>query len=311
MPGIGIILNPYSRANLKDPERIKRLGFIVGDRGSCHSTETLDEVRSIAGEFKERRIDILGLSGGDGTNHLTLSTFLEVYGDEPLPRVALLRGGTMNNLATQLGIRGRSERILSNLIVKYHEGGSFAEKQLPLIRINGTYGFIFGTGVVSRFLDIYRKAKDGPTPWTAARVLAMAVGSALVHGKFAAQMFERFDCRITVDGKEQPFKNYNMIFAGSMETLGFNFRLLYRANQVPGKCQVVAISETPGQLLKNFHRGLLAKRLKGEGIIDELFERIVFEFERPVRYIVDGDLYDAASARIEVSLGPTLTFLVA
>jgi len=118
MPGIGIILNPYSSLYRNDPERLKRVGFIVGDRGSCHATDTLDDVRELASEFKERDIDILGISGGDGTNHKTLTAFIKVYGEKPLPRIAFLRGGTANNTATQLGIRGTPERILSNLMFK-------------------------------------------------------------------------------------------------------------------------------------------------------------------------------------------------
>ncbi|HPM41898.1 MAG TPA: sphingosine kinase, partial [bacterium] len=69
MSGIGIILNPHSRSNRKNPERIKQLGFIVGDRGSCHATETLDQVRDLAREFRNRGVEVLGISGGDGTNH--------------------------------------------------------------------------------------------------------------------------------------------------------------------------------------------------------------------------------------------------
>ena len=122
MSGIGIIINPYARGHRRHPARANRLGFIVGDKGSCHATKDLLDVENLAVEFKDRNIDILGLSGGDGTIHKTLTTFINVYGDTPLPKIALLRGGTMNNLANTFKIHGTPERLLSNLILKYHEG---------------------------------------------------------------------------------------------------------------------------------------------------------------------------------------------
>ena len=117
MPGIGVILNPYSKKFKKDPNRAKHMGFIVGDKASCKETEDLDDLRRVAEEFKTRDIDILAINGGDGTNHCTLTTFLQVYREKPLPKIALLRGGTLNTVARSVGVKGRSEDILSNLLV--------------------------------------------------------------------------------------------------------------------------------------------------------------------------------------------------
>jgi diacylglycerol kinase (ATP) len=311
MPGIGIILNPYSRSNRKDPGRIKRLGFIVGDKGSCHSTETIAQVRELAHEFKGRNIDVLGISGGDGTNHRTLTIFLEVYGDQPLPRIALLRGGTMNNLANQLGIRGDSERILSNLIIKYHEGIPFVEKRMNMVSINGAHGFLFGMGLITRFIRVYQDVPGGPTPARGAWLLGRAMVSSVVNGKFARRLTERFDCRMTADGKAMPFRNYMMVFAGTMSTLGFNFRPLYRSTSEEGKFQAVAISATGRQLLTTFPRAFFARPSRSEHYVDEMCSRMVMEFERPMPYTIDGDMAEAPATRIEITTGPLLTMIIA
>ena len=310
MAGIGIIINPYSRSHRKDPERAKKLGFIVGDRGSCHSTETLDEVRSLAREFKERDIDILGISGGDGTNHRTLSVFLDVYGEKPLPKIALLRGGTMNNLANQLKIKGKSEKILSNLILKYHEGLPFKEFGIEMVRINGAYGFLFGMGLISRFIKVYQDVEGGPTPARGAWLLAKAMFSSFVNGRFSRQLSERFDCKISFDGKPAPFKNYMMIFAGTMSTLGFNFRPLYRATSIRGKFQSVCISATGRQLLFTFPRAFFALPARSEHYVDEMASSMVLEFSRPMEYTVDGDFSERPAERIEITTGPALTMII-
>lgn len=310
MPGIGIIINPWSRSHRQNPEKAKRMGFIVGDKGSCHSTDTLDQVRELAHEFKERQVDVLGISGGDGTNHQTLTTFLEVYGETPLPRIALLRGGTMNNLAGQLGIYGASERILSNLILKYHEGDAFSETKINMIKVNGYYGFFFGMGIISRFLDAYQNVEGGPTPTRAALLLARAMFSAMVNGRIARELCERFDGEISIDGRKMPFKNYNMIFAGTMRTLGFNFRPLYRATSVPGQFQTVAISATGRQLIATFPNALLARPAKSDHYVDEMGSRMVLKLAKPMSYTIDGDSPEHPSDCVDISMGPLLTCIV-
>lgn len=309
MPGIGVILNPYSRSNKKNPDRIERFGFIVGDKGSCHSTDTIDQVRDLARQFKERQIEILGISGGDGTNHKTLTTFVEVYGDTPLPKIAILRGGTMNNLAWQLGIKGTPEKILSDLILKYHHGQSFKETQINMIEIDGSYGFILGMGLVERFINIYQNV-DSPSPLRGLTLLIRATLSSIFNGKMAQRLCERFDVKMYIDGELQPFKNYMMIFAGTMQTLGFRFRPLYRGPTVPGKFQMVGISSTGRQLFTTFHRALMAKPSNSENYVDEMASRVVMEFDRPMRYTIDGDHADAPAARIEIKTGPLLTFVL-
>ena len=310
MSGIGIILNPHSRSNRKNPERIKQLGFIVGDRGSCHATETLDQVRELAHEFRDRDIEILGISGGDGTNHKTLTTFIEVYGDKPLPKIAFLRGGTMNNMANQLGIKGSPEKILSNLILKYHEGEPFVEERLNMIRVNGLYGFLFGMGLISRFIDIYQNVEGGPSPARGAWLLARASASALFNGRFVQHLCERFDAEISVDGKPLPFKNYMMIFAGTMKTLGFNFRPLYRATSIEGQFQTVAISATGRQLVSTFPNAFFGRPSKSDHYADEMGKSTILKLERPMSYTIDGDFPESPADRIEITTGPLLSCIV-
>lgn len=311
MSGIGVILNPYSRSNKKNPERIKQFGFIVGDRGSCHATESLDQVRDLAREFKERGVEILCISGGDGTNHRTLTTFIEVYKEVPLPKIALLRGGTMNNLAWQMGIRGNPENILSNLILKYHHGEPIRETKMNMIEVNGMYGFLFGMGVVERFIRIYQDAgSGGPTPLRGLYLLIRATISALMNGKFARHICERFNANLYLDGKKAPFKNYMMLLAGNMRTLGFYFRPLYRGATEEGKFQAVCISASGRQLFYTFPMALLEKPAHSEHYVDEMASNMVLEFDKPMYYTVDGDTCEAPVDRVEIKTGPLLTFVI-
>jgi len=154
--GIGIITNPHSRRNRRFPEQMRRLAYVLGDDDTYELTNRIEDVKAVARQFKERNIEVLALNGGDGTNHVTLSTFIDVYGDEPLPKITFLRGGTMNTISNGVGIKGTPSRLLANLVEKYYTGIPYETTERDMLKIsdeNGVnYGFIFGNGIVSNFL---------------------------------------------------------------------------------------------------------------------------------------------------------------
>src|SRR3954470_14930223 len=118
MPGIGLITNPRSRVNQRDPGRARRLSYLVGSHGNAEATKSIDDLYRVCEEFKKERIDVLGISGGDGTLHHTLTAMLSTYGEQPMPMIAILRGGTMNTVANSLGIKGETGQLLFELIDK-------------------------------------------------------------------------------------------------------------------------------------------------------------------------------------------------
>ena len=120
MSGIGVVLNPKSRRNLRDPGAALRLSRRLGDHGVLRTAGSVEELYRIAEDFRRVDIDVLAISGGDGTGHVTLTGFLNVYGGHTMPHVALLRGGTMNTVANSVGVRrGKPEGLLGRLIHAY------------------------------------------------------------------------------------------------------------------------------------------------------------------------------------------------
>src|SRR5476651_1926711 len=117
---IGVVLNPRSRRNLRDPGAALRLARTLGDHGIVRAVHSLDDLHRAAEDFKQLDIDVLGISGGDGTNHVTITGFIDVYDGSALPRLAFLRGGTMNTVANSVGVgHGRPEGLLGKLIRAY------------------------------------------------------------------------------------------------------------------------------------------------------------------------------------------------
>jgi hypothetical protein len=68
MPGIGVIVNPKARQNKRDPRAASRLSRALGDHGVVRTASSHEELARIAEDFRKLDIDVLGISGGDGTN---------------------------------------------------------------------------------------------------------------------------------------------------------------------------------------------------------------------------------------------------
>src|SRR5205809_168029 len=76
VPGIGLITNPRSRVNQREPGRARRLSYLDGSHGNAEATKTIDDLYRVCEEFKKERIDVLGISGGDGTMQHTLTAMI-------------------------------------------------------------------------------------------------------------------------------------------------------------------------------------------------------------------------------------------
>ena len=104
------------------------------------------------------------MHGGDGTLHKTVTALDRVFGDEPLPPIAILCGGTMNVVATSLAIRERRAVFLQAIIDAARDGRSLETIRRRCLRIGDKLGFLFGNGLPANFLDrVLRRPGDyGP-----------------------------------------------------------------------------------------------------------------------------------------------------
>ncbi len=307
MPGIGVVLNPHSKRYRKNPEKLRRMGFIVGDRGDCASTYNHQDIREVAQAFKEKDIEILAISGGDGTNHITLTTFIQVYGDKPLPKITFLRGGTLNTIAFSCGIFGAPEKILSNLLYKYHQEETFETTEIDVMQINGKYGFIWGCGLIYNFMEAYYKG-GVPSPVQAAKTLVKSIGSAIINGPLACRMFERMDAEVEVNGKKWSYKKYSAIFAGSIEYLGLGFRVFYLARQ-PRKFHAIGFSLPPRNVLAYVPLMLLGRPSGCPNLLEEEASEMIIRLAEPKAYTIDGDMHPPEET-FHIKMGPRLQVIV-
>ncbi len=309
MPGIGIITNPYSKLNKRNPERSQLLGYILGEHGRLAITKSLEDLNRVAVKFRDSNIEILAINGGDGTIARTLRAFIDAYGDKPFPKIALLRGGTMNVLAQNLGIRGKPEHILFRLLEAHSSEAQTTTQWLTTLKVEDNYGFLFADGVSYNFLEEYYKNKTGP--FGAALLVLKVFFSTVLKGEFFRKLIRGQTIKISPDQMSPLVHETLMIMAATIERIPFGLKLFPEALKDPNKLQFFSVTSKPEELVSHLP-AIVFKTNPGtsKGKISGSCEELAIQAESRYTYTLDGELFTAKSQEVVVKLGPKLEFLV-
>lgn len=310
VPGIGVITNPRSKANKRDPAGMHRLGYLLGSRGEMAATKSLDDLYRVAEQFKAAEIDVLGINGGDGTIHVTLTAFLKVYAGAPLPKIAILCGGTLNTIAAGLGIAGTPDQLLFEVIDQYHSGEEFKIVQRPIMKIDQHYGFLFGNGLVANFLEAYY-ATGKPSPSTGAWLVARTIASAMWRGPFIRRIFRRVMAQVKVDGREWEQRDFATVIAATVPEIGIGFRPFYRCMESLEQFALVGFTCKPMGLIGSLPRIYRGLPVKKKHAISVLASEMTIVPDQDVAYTIDGDLHQhKAGTEMRLGVGPVLDLIV-
>jgi diacylglycerol kinase (ATP) len=306
---VTVVLNPRSRANRQDPGMGERLASALGGSGEVVAAESLERLAHLTARMADNPPSAIAVHGGDGTLHKSLTAVIRAWGDRPLPPIAVLPGGTMNVVASSLGIGGRPEGIVAELAAAVRTGRPLPTIDRRCLKIGDTYGFVFGNGLMANFLEEYYSGEDGYGPGRALWLLARTFSSALVEGAYAEKVFRRFEGRVLVDGTELPWRRLTGLGAATVREVGMGFKLNHRADEDPQRFSVLAI-----------HSGALSLALdlvpvhQGRGVAPErAYSAVASRLEifpdttGEHLYTIDGDLYRAVGP-LEVGLGPPVRF---
>ncbi len=308
MPGIGIITNPHSKLNKRDPSRIRLLGYVLGEKGTIEVTQSLEHLEEVAQKFKDNNIDILAINGGDGTISQTLSAFLRVYKEAPLPKVAVLRGGTMNVLAVNLGIKGRPEKILSLLLELASEPDALTTTKIPSLMVDGRIGFVYADGTCTRILEEFYKNKSGTLG-------AVWLGVKLVFSSFVkGELFKRTVVQEKIEFRANGFPVQNhatlSVLAATIRRLPLGlpfFGLIHKDSKV---FQAISVTSTPERLLWHLPVVMLHnKENESLGKLSYCTDRLAVTAPGRFRYTLDGELYESQDSGVELKLGPVIEFV--
>jgi diacylglycerol kinase family enzyme len=308
---IAVILNPRSRANRRDPDLANRMTSMLKavGQGRVMAAEGLDHLDQLAGELAAAPPAAIAIHGGDGTLHKTLSALIRAFSrtGTALPTIAILPGGTMNVVASSLGILGRPESILDQLILAVRAGRPLLTLARHCLKVDHAFGFVFGNGLMANFLEEYY-AKEQYGSRRALRILAHTFTSGLIGGDYAHKIFRPFEGTVVLDGQALPFRRLTGVGAATVREVGLGFKLNHRADEDPGRFAMIAIHGSAVSLsldLLPVHRGAGISPKRAYSALGRSLQ--VQPTEGGCVYTIDGDLYRSEGG-ISVDLGPRIAF---
>jgi diacylglycerol kinase family enzyme len=306
---VTVVLNPRSRANRQDPGMGERLASALGGEGEVVAAESLERLAHLTARMADQPPSAIAIHGGDGTLHKSLTALIRAWRDRPLPPIAVLPGGTMNVVASSLGIGGRPEGIVAELAAIVRAGRPLPTLDRRCMKVGEVYGFVFGNGLMANFLEEYYSGASDYGPGRALWLLARTFSSALVDGPYAQKVFRRFEGRVLVDGSELPWRRLTGVGAATVREVGLGFKLNHRADEDPDRFSVLAIHSGPLSLsldLVPVHQG---KGVAPERAFSAVASRLDIHPDASGEHIytVDGDLY-RGTGPIQVSVGPPVHF---
>jgi len=308
MAGIGLVHNPNAKKNKNLHGIEATFARLLGDVGIVRVTKKPDEISEVAREFLDRDIDILVVSGGDGTCHLTLTKFIKVYGQRELPLIAQTRGGTMNTVARSLsGIKGTPQKIVSTVVDKYRRGEPFTLTKRNILKANDWYGFIIGSGLAANFIQAYDEG-DERGPIKAAKVILTGISSTILGTNYAEKLVEPVRAKIWISGRELPSMQYTLILASSLREVGLGFKPTYFAGKKDGFFHFIGGNLSAFSIAQNLPNMWLGKPMKGRELYDEVCREVWIKPESEFQLMVDGDVLRLAED-VKITTGPILRFI--
>jgi diacylglycerol kinase (ATP) len=305
---IAVLLNPHSKANRKNPKIAAEFQTILGDTGRVLAPRSLDELTQAAITLSQSAPAVIAIHGGDGTLHKTVTALLLAWGNDPLPPLAALCGGTMNVIAASLGITERPYTFIHHLVDSARGGAPLETLRRRCIQVDDQFGFIFGNGVMANFLNEYY-APGGYGPARAVWLLLRLIGSAVIVGPFVKRVFKRFQGVVKVDGVAIEWPDFVTIGAATVREVGLGFKLIDRADDDPERFGVIAIHAGPLALIQD----IMAVRA-GRGVSPSRAYSVVASTldiepaEKVMAYTIDGDLY-RRTGPLRISVGPAIDFI--
>lgn len=308
--GVGVITNPHAGGNRRAGNgRAAALGAALGDAGWVREPGSLDELAAAARELRECAVDVIAVCGGDGSYFRTLTALAHAYGDEPLPALLPLRGGSMNTIARAVGHRrGRPEQVLAAVAARLRDGAPLPRLARQLIRVNDTHlGFLAGCGAVVRFLESYY-ARPGRGPLAALRVTGAAVLSAATGLGMTRGLFSPIRARARCDAEDLAYDMYTAVFAASVPEFGLGFRVAYLADRKPGYFHLIAGQPTAFELARRLPHLKAGWPMRLDSLYDNLVREVVVDFDEPESFMVDGDVLEPVQ-RLTLAAGPRIEII--
>ncbi len=307
MPGIGVISNANARLNKVSPLLKDSLNFIVGRRGEVVSTYSLEEVGLAVRDFKRYDVDMIAISGGDGTIHRTIEGLIREYGDDEMPPLLLLPSGTQNMIPRSFGIRNNSIATMLLALTRYKHNIPMRVIRRNLLTVNEHTAFLFGIGVPTRYLRAHYAR--GTSHMHAASLLGIYIWEGMRKGIKAQRLLEPMRMTCSMDGGPPVEMTPNAIFCSFTEEIALHFRCFPRAGWQQGSFETLITESSIASTIASLPLLWFGTTLPLPQMRRKMLSSMHMQLETPEPFTLDGDLYNPVT-EFRIGVGPELRFVV-
>jgi len=293
---IGVVSNPLSRRNRKLLPAVEALleplGHVVYER-----LDDFGDLLPALQRLADRAIEVLVISGGDGTVSAALTGIVEGGIFAEAPAIAILPGGTSNTIAADVGLHGEPLAALSRLVqltvVPPIESRSLIRVEYDRTK-PAVCGMFFGTAAVCDAIALRRRLFPQrwlPDPIAAALTLGYVLGGAAL-GREGVLSGQRI--RLNLGGNEVPARQYVLVIATTLSKIVLGGSPFWGPVDGPLKCTTIA--SPARQLIRNVYRLLYGsdrERLPASVYHSAAVERI--ELSMDCAFNLDGEFFHPGS----------------
>lgn len=293
---LGILRNPLSGTNLRTAAEMQRV-LAAHPATPCLDVRDPPAVAKALRELAARGVDTIAISGGDGTVHAVLDTLFGASPFSRLPLLAVLRGGTANMTARDVGMRGRQDRALASLIQRVAQGGDgLVVTERIVMRIDPgagrapIHGMFFGAAAIAQGIEYCKRkvhtlglrGEIGPAVTMARFVIAMARGE--------RDIVAPVPITVAVDGGAHAAFDCEIVYVSTLENLVLGLRPYWGKETAP--LHYASVRAAPRHWLRALP-GLLRGRpnrfiTPSNGYRSHNAHRLVIGLDSP--FFVDGEM---------------------
>jgi diacylglycerol kinase family enzyme len=220
-----------------------------------------------------------------------LTELIKAYKSKSLPPILILREGTMDNIARSVKLKLKGPLLLDRLLKKIADNEKIETHDRYTIKINDKYGFLFGTGFITNFLDKVYSGKEKGT-YRNIQVGLIGFKEALLNTT-DGEIFKFTEQSIHIDFNEVKINPVSGILSGTVEHIGMGFSPLNEAVQSNGTFQTIILGITAREILFNINKFRVGKRIKSDNYLNTLCKSITIKQKGNFKYTMDGDIYTA------------------
>lgn len=296
---VGVIVNPRSHRNRHSIGALRQAVQAYPDVWYVE----LDHFRDLGGvlrDFSERRIELVAVSGGDGTVQAVMTHLINDSEFVNMPMMAVLPAGMTNVIAANVGMRGKPVKSLRRLLAAACTDGSAGERlERPVLSVRRTpaeqpvHGMFLGCAAFYRTVMMTRSrvhtlgAQQGFAAFAglAMALLRVFLGRVDAHGVFGGERI-----RLSFDGEAPREDTYILLLATTLDRL--ILRLMPFWGEGEGAVRHTTITFPPYRPLRAFWPVVTGKPsswMESHGYRSG--RGTGFSFTQSSPYVLDGEIF--------------------